>query len=176
MSHVILVDEQDNPIGEADKLEAHQQGLLHRAFSIFVIRKQGEQWETLLQQRQQNKYHGGGLWTNTCCSHPQPNELTIDAAQRRLQEEMGFTLPLKEIGCFTYRAEFTNGLIEHEVDHVFIGYYDEHKQEITPNKDEVMNYQWLTLAKAHAAFEKNPEQFTPWFAQALNVVKDYVHG
>jgi isopentenyl-diphosphate delta-isomerase type 1 len=172
MNQVILVDSQDQAIGVADKLEAHQQGWLHRAFSVFVTRQQNQQLEILMQQRQINKYHGGGLWTNTCCSHPQPEESVINAAERRLQEELGFTVPLTEIGVFTYRAEFSNGLIEHEVDHVLIGEFN-NNLEIKPNVNEVMSYRWLTLADAAHEYRLNSAAFTPWFAEALALVKKH---
>ncbi|MFI4955316.1 MAG: isopentenyl-diphosphate Delta-isomerase, partial [Gammaproteobacteria bacterium] len=167
-----LVDEFDQPIGHAEKLFAHQQGLLHRAFSIFVLRKQNNRIEMLLQQRQKAKYHSGGLWTNSCCSHPRPNEDTLTAASKRLQEEFGFTVPLTEIGVFTYRAEFANGLIEHEVDHVFVGHFDD-AITINPDPDEIMSYRWLSLEDALQDFNAHPEIYTPWFAQALEMVIQY---
>jgi isopentenyl-diphosphate delta-isomerase len=115
---VILVDEQDNPIGTAEKMEAHQNGgKLHRAFSVLVFNDKGE---TMLQRRAASKYHCPTLRTNTCCSHPRPDEITLAAATRRLQEEMGFVCPLEEKFTFLYRAEFSNGLTEHEFDHVFV--------------------------------------------------------
>ena len=115
MEEVILVDEHDREIGSGEKLQIHQEGKLHRAFSVLVFNwKQ----ELLLQKRKETKYHSGGLWTNTCCSHPRPGELTLEAAQRRLHEEMGLTCPLREVENFIYRAEFENGLIEHEYDHL----------------------------------------------------------
>ena len=121
MEEVILVDEHDREIGSGEKLQIHQEGKLHRAFSVLVFNwKQ----ELLLQKRKETKYHSGGLWTNTCCSHPRPGELTLEAAQRRLHEEMGLTCPLREVGNFIYRAEFENGLIEHEYDHVLAGSSD----------------------------------------------------
>ncbi len=130
---VILVDEQDNQIGLAPKMEAHIKGLLHRAFSIFIFDEKGH---LLLQQRALEKYHSAGLWTNTCCSHPRNNETTIEAAQRRLQEEMGMTCRLREIFSFVYRAELENELIEHEFDHVFIGVTNDLP---TINPEEVIN-------------------------------------
>src|SRR5687768_14206462 len=135
---VILVNEQDEPVGTMEKLEAHQKGLLHRAFSVFVVNKNGEM---LLQQRAQDKYHSGGLWTNTCCSHPLPGENVLDASHRRLMEEMGFDCPLREIFSFTYRAEFDNGLTEHEFDHVFFGEYD---GEVIPDTAEVQATRYLS--------------------------------
>src|SRR5689334_9028970 len=121
VTQVILVDEQDNPLGFAEKLTAHQQGLCHRAFSVFVLRKNPE-WEILLQQRAQDKYHSPNLWTNTCCSHPLPGETIQSAAERRLKEECGISLPLTIIGRFHYIAELDNGLTENEVDYVLLGH------------------------------------------------------
>jgi isopentenyl-diphosphate delta-isomerase len=121
MTDVILVDSNDAPIGTMEKLEAHQKGALHRAFSVFAFNGRGE---LLLQRRAPHKYHSAGLWTNTCCSHPAPGEDTEAAAHRRLQEEMGFDCPITHIGSLTYRTEFANGLIEHEFDHIFIGRFD----------------------------------------------------
>src|SRR5437868_2002286 len=140
---VILVNKRDEPTGSMEKLAAHQQGLLHRAFSIFIFNDNGE---LLLQQRAIDKYHSGGLWTNTCCSHPQPGEETIVAAQRRLKEEMGFTTSIKKVFDFVYKAEFGNGLIEHEFDHVFAGNYN---GEIEYNKDEVMDCCYRSLPDIH---------------------------
>ena len=118
---VILVNEKDQPIGLMDKMEAHQKGILHRAFSVFLFDKKGRM---LLQQRAKEKYHGALLWTNACCSHPFENEKIEDAAQRRMREELGVTTPLEKIFCFTYHAAVENELIEHEYDHVFAGEYE----------------------------------------------------
>ncbi len=121
MTEVILVNEHDEPIGTMEKMEAHQKGLLHRAFSVFIFNSKGE---LLLQQRASEKYHNGGRWTNTCCSHPLPGEAVLSAANRRLYEEMGFTTLLSPVFNFTYHAIFANGLTEHEYDYVFTGTYD----------------------------------------------------
>ncbi|MBA3900426.1 MAG: isopentenyl-diphosphate Delta-isomerase [Bacteroidetes bacterium] len=164
---VILVDEKDNMIGEMEKMEAHEKGLLHRAFSIFVF---NEQDEMLIQQRAIKKYHSGGLWTNTCCSHPRKGESDEAAAHRRLMEEMGFDCPLIEAFSFTYQAEFGNGLTEHEFDHVFIGYYNEAP---AINKDEVEDYQWLSLAETEKQIEEMPEKFTEWFKLIFHKLKDF---
>jgi isopentenyl-diphosphate delta-isomerase len=120
IEQVILVNEQDQPVGACEKMSAHEQGLLHRAFSVFIFNSRGR---LLLQQRSKGKYHSGGLWTNTCCSHPRPGETTEDAAYRRLQEEMGFQTELFHAFTFTYRAELDKELVEHEIDHVFTGIY-----------------------------------------------------
>ena len=131
---LILVDEQDNPIGTCEKMEAHRKGLLHRAFSVFIFDAQGRM---LLQQRALSKYHSGGLWTNACCSHPFPGEDNLTAATRRLQEELGFTTSLRKAFDFYYRAAFDNGLTEHEFDHVFVGQYE---GTLEVNPQEVMDY------------------------------------
>lgn len=166
---VILVDEQDQPIGSEEKQAAHEKALRHRAFSVFIFRPGTNQLEVLLQQRNFEKYHCGGLWTNTCCSHPRLGEETKDAAQRRLQEEMGFTLPLTKAGVFEYRAEFNNGLTEHEIDHVFVAWMD--SQIIQPNPDEVAEVRWQDVNDLEAQLSKTPQTFTPWLAKALKIAK-----
>ena len=130
-SHIVLVNERDEPLATMEKMEAHQKGLLHRAFSVFVMNSNKEM---LLQQRARTKYHSGGLWTNACCSHPMPGEDVEQAAHRRLQEEMGFNCPLNKLFTFTYYTSFDNGLIENEYDHVFLGVYD---GAVAPNAEEV---------------------------------------
>jgi isopentenyl-diphosphate delta-isomerase len=154
---VILVDVHDNPIGTMEKLEAHEKGLLHRAFSILLVNEKGEM---LLQQRALEKYHSPGLWTNACCSHPRPNETNLDAANRRLNEELGMTVALTEIFHFTYRAEFNHGLIEHEIDHVFLGLTNENP---TINLTEVMSYKWINLFELQQDMIAHPEKYTAWF-------------
>lgn len=153
---VILVDQSDRQIGVAEKLQAHYEGLLHRAFSIFVINEQGQ---LLLQKRAKHKYHSGGLWTNTCCSHPRPDEPTLLAAHRRLQEEMGFDCELQEIFSFVYRADLDNNLIEHEFDRVFVGYSD--RQPIL-NPEEAEDWKWIDLKVLQADIQKNPKSYTYW--------------
>ena len=175
MPSVILVNEQDHYLGIEDKLLAHQKGLLHRAFSIFILRNNAGIIETLIQQRAHNKYHGGNLWTNSCCSHPEPHETSLKAAQRRLIEEMGFSVPLYEIDCFTYRAVFENGLIEHEVDHLFIGYFDA-PLKINANKEEIQNYKWISLEDVSNEYASDPSRFTPWFYQAMQRVKHHIRS
>lgn len=173
MPHVILVDENDTQIGVEEKIKAHEKGQLHRAFSIFILRHHESQIETLLHQRDHQKHLGAGLWTNSCCSHPSPGESILDAGSRRLEEEFGFVVPLKEIGVFTYRAEFDNGLIEHEVDHVLIGYFDD-TLTIKPDPSEIADYRWVSLLDAKTRYDKNPTLFSPWFSQALALVISYV--
>ncbi|WP_246175236.1 isopentenyl-diphosphate Delta-isomerase, partial [Tenacibaculum aiptasiae] len=136
---VILVDEQDNPIGLMEKIEAHEKALLHRAFSVFVFNSKGE---LMLQQRAAEKYHSPLLWTNTCCSHQRDGETSLEAGKRRLQEEMGFVCELEEVFWFIYKAPFDNGLTEHELDHVMVGKF-EGEPEI--NKEEVEAYKWMLL-------------------------------
>lgn len=156
-SNVILVDEQDHVVGTMEKLEAHRRGVLHRAFSVFIFDKAGRM---LLQQRAAQKYHGGLLWTNACCSHPYPGEATLAAAHRRLNEELGFDTALTEIFSFTYKAEVENGLIEHEFDHVFVGAYE---GQIKFNPDEVADYCYSTMDEVKAAILAQPAKFTSWF-------------
>ncbi len=167
IEEVILVDELDNSIGTMEKIEAHEKAILHRAFSVFIFNNNGEM---LLQQRAINKYHSGGLWTNTCCSHPKPNEQTIVAAARRLKEEMGFETDLVKVFDFIYRAPFSNGLTEYEFDHVFIGLYN---GTIMPNKDEVGNYEYISLENIAHQLLNEPSKFTEWFKIAFPKVKEY---
>ncbi len=159
--YVILVDEQDNEIGVMEKLRAHELGKLHRAFSVFIF---NDKKELLLQQRAINKYHSGGLWTNTCCSHPRPNETIKDAAIRRLYEEMGMTCDLKIINNFIYKTEFENGLIEHEFDYILTGI-----SNLTPliNKTEVESYKWQQISEIQNDINLNANQFTTWFKIAI---------
>ena len=168
--HLILVDEHDNPVGTMEKLAAHQQGLCHRAFSVFIMRKQGNAWQCLLQQRQHDKYHCAGLWTNTCCSHPRPGESTPDAAKRRLQEEMGLNVPLQYVDKFHYIATFANGLTENEVDHVFVG-FSEPQHTVVINPAEVADAAWVDLSSLQDAIDKQPERYTPWLLRALSIAK-----
>lgn len=158
---VILVNEKDEMTGTAGKMEAHQKGLLHRAFSVFVFNSKGEM---LLQQRAINKYHSGGLWTNACCSHPIPGEEIQDAAKRRLKEELGFEIPIKKSFDFVYKASFANGLIEYEFDHVFIGEYE----GLVPyNKEEVMDICYKPMAAIRDALKDHPKIYTAWFHLAF---------
>lgn len=166
MQEVILVDEHDNEIGRMEKLEAHRKALLHRAFSVFIFNKDEEM---LLQRRALEKYHSPGLWTNSCCSHPAPGEETILSAQRRLQEEMGFTCPLTEVSQVTYFAGFDNGLTEHEFDHLFIGNYND---SFEVNPEEVAEFKWLNFEDIDELLARQPDSFTVWFKIAYPVVKE----
>lgn len=159
---IILVNEKDEEIGLMPKLEAHQKGLLHRAFSILIFNKKGE---LLIHKRALNKYHSAGLWTNTCCSHPRAGETVLEAAKRRLNEEMGMSCELRFAYKFIYKTDLENKLIEHELDHVFIGEYN---QDPKPNKDEVEAFRWLSLQDLRKEINSNPEQFTPWFKIIVN--------
>ncbi len=154
---VILVNEKDEQIGLMPKLEAHEKGLLHRAFSVFIFNSKKE---VMLQQRALGKYHSPGLWTNTCCSHQRDGETSVEAGERRLQEEMGFTVPLKETTSFIYKAPFDNGLTEHEYDHILIGYYED-APDLNP--DEVAAWKWMPLEEIKTAIANHPEAYTEWF-------------
>ncbi|NGX85207.1 MULTISPECIES: isopentenyl-diphosphate Delta-isomerase [Aequorivita] len=154
---VILVDENDQKIGLMPKMEAHEKGLLHRAFSVFVFNSKNE---LMLQQRALHKYHTPGLWANTCCSHQRDGESSIDAGKRRLSEEMGFTTDLKETTTFIYKAPFDNGLTEHELDHILIGKYE---GEPNINPDEVADWKWMSLEEVKNDIQANPDIYTAWF-------------
>jgi isopentenyl-diphosphate delta-isomerase type 1 len=167
--HVILVDENDNEIGIAEKIQAHRESLRHRAFSVFVFR-QHPQLELLLQQRAEHKYHSGGLWTNTCCSHPRPGENIIAAGERRLWEEMGIRVALKSLGWFHYIAHFPNGMTENEVDYVLVGMTG--IEHIAPNVEEVKAFRWVALDDLKQEMLENPAGFTPWLGLALEIVKN----
>lgn len=170
---VILVDQNDNPIGTAEKMQAHRESLCHRAFSVFILRRSPE-LEILLQQRAAHKYHSPLLWTNTCCSHPRPGEDIIIAGQRRLKEEMGIEAELKPLGSFHYIAHFDNGLTENEIDHVLIGFSE--KNDFHPNADEIHAHRWVSIPNLRKELKTHPERFTPWFEQALVVVESYFAG
>ncbi len=159
--NVILVDSKDKEIGIESKLDAHKEGKLHRAFSVFIFNLKGE---LLLQKRAQDKYHSSGLWSNTCCSHPIEKNIKKEA-ERRLKEEMGFSCKLEEKFSLMYKAKMKNNLIENEYDHVFFGYYD---KEPNPNPEEVSEYKWVSLDKLKKEVEKKPEIFTPWLRIILD--------
>lgn len=155
--YVILVDENDNAVGTAEKIEAHKNPKLHRAFSIFIFNSKGE---LLIQQRAVQKYHCPGMWANTCCSHPRPGESLEAAAHRRLQEEMGFDTKMEKYFSFIYNTEFDNGLTEKEYDHVFVGIWDG-KPKI--NINEVADYKWMSKDILEEDIKKNPGIYTTWF-------------
>ena len=168
---VVLVDVRDRQLGTMDKMLAHQNGgMLHRAFSVFVFNGRGE---TLLQQRAMTKYHTPGKWTNTCCSHPFPNEGVLDAAHRRLGEELGFDCKLKEAFAFTYLADVGKGLTESEYDHVIFGTYD---GDPRPNPEEVMAFRWIGLDELNKEIRGDPEAFTPWIAMIVGKVTAFRRG
>ena len=164
MIEVQLVDDQDNPIGVMEKILAHQKGELHRALSVLILNSNNE---LLLQRRALGKYHSPGLWTNTCCSHPYPGEDSFEAAKRRLQEEMGMSADLNFVFKFQYKCDFDNGLIEHELDHVFVGVTDD-----TPhiNTDEAMAFSWVSIEDLEESMKKNPDDYTFWFKL---IIQDY---
>ncbi|WP_415373964.1 isopentenyl-diphosphate Delta-isomerase [Patiriisocius sp. Uisw_017] len=154
---VVLVNDNDEQIGLMPKMEAHEKGLLHRAFSVFVFNDRNE---LMLQQRAMHKYHSPGLWTNTCCSHQREGETNVEAGIRRLQEEMGFTTTLDETISFIYKAPFDNGLTEHEYDHVLVGKFED-KPAINPQ--EVEDWKWMKLEDVKNDIENNPTLYTVWF-------------
>jgi len=168
-NEVILVDENDCPIGTMEKMEAHVKALLHRAISVFIINSNGE-W--LLQQRTLDKYHSKGLWTNTCCSHPFPEETSRDAANRRLMEEMGLETTLKELFSFKYIQELENNLTEHEYDHVFVGVSDFLPK---PHPDEVMDFKYVSYDYLKQDLELHPEEYTAWFKLIFERVGAIIH-
>ncbi|WMI65890.1 isopentenyl-diphosphate Delta-isomerase [Aestuariibaculum sp. YM273] len=169
---VILVNENDEPIGLMPKMEAHEKALLHRAFSVFIF---NDKKELMIQQRAAHKYHSPLLWTNTCCSHQRQGESNIEAGKRRLQEEMGFVAELKETTSFIYKAPFDNGLTEHEFDHIMVGYFND---EPNINPDEVADWKWMSLEAVKEDIAQQPGIYTEWFKiifdkfyQHINVTK-----
>ncbi|MDZ7935639.1 MAG: isopentenyl-diphosphate Delta-isomerase [Emticicia sp.] len=161
MIEIIVVNEQDEEIATGEKLWVHQQGLLHRAFSILIF---NENNEMLIHQRTSHKYHCGGLWTNACCGHPNANEEISAAAHRRLGEEMGFDTNLEFLYKFQYRAEFENGLVENEIDNVFVGNFND---SFVVNPEEVADYKWVTVDKLLKDVSKSPQNYTFWFKEIL---------
>ncbi len=166
INEVILVNEKDQELGTMEKLEVHQKGLLHRAFSVFVFNDKNE---LLLQQRALNKYHSGGLWTNTCCSHPMPGENVVVAAKRRMVEEMGMNTSPRPLFSFIYKAELENNLIEHELDHVLIAYSNDQPQ-LSP--EEATEFKWMPIDLIRQDMEVNPTKYTAWFKIIL---KEYIN-
>ncbi|HEY1025618.1 MAG TPA: isopentenyl-diphosphate Delta-isomerase [Sphingobacteriaceae bacterium] len=168
MTQVILVDENDRQTGIMEKLEAHKKGLLHRAFSVFVINAEGKM---LLHKRAADKYHSPGLWTNACCSHPAPEESVMGAANRRLQEEMGFSCDLTEVDSMKYFARFDSGLIEHEFDHLILGLYD---GDLSPDPREVSDYGYFSIGEIDQKLRENKHEFTFWFRLAFPLIKTHL--
>lgn len=166
MEKVVLVNKKDEEVGTEEKLKAHQKGKLHRAFSVFLFNKKGD---FLIQKRAESKYHSPGLWTNTCCSHPKPNEELKKAAQRRLKEEMGISCDLKKKFNFIYKAEMGN-LTEHEFDHVFFG---EFNGKPKPNKKEVSDWKRISPVDLRKDIKKNPWKYTPWFKIIIKKLKNF---
>lgn len=169
--NIVLVDKNDNEVGFCEKIKVHKKGLLHRAFSIFIFNNDGE---LLMQKRAKNKYHSGGLWSNTACGHPKKDELTLNASHRRLFEEMGFDCELKKMFSFKYKTKFENSLIENEIDHVFIGRYN---GEVNINKNEAEEHKWIKLSKLKSDIKKNPNCYTYWLKVLMNkyLYKIYIH-
>lgn len=161
--HVTLVSTSDESIGEMEKLEAHQRGVLHRAFSVLLF---NDKDEMLIQQRAFEKYHSAGLWANACCGHPMPGEQTKAAAAKRLRQEMGFTCELNFKDKFIYHTRFENGLTEHECDHLFTGTYN---GTVNPDKNEVANYKWIAVADLKEEIKSHPQQFAFWFREIVNL-------
>ena len=162
--YILTVDEKDKVIGKEEKIKVHREGKLHRAFSIFVFNSKGK---LLLQKRAKSKYHSGGLWTNTCCSHQRDGETLEKAVHRRLKEEMGFDCELKEVFTFTYRVKFDDGLSENEYDHVFFGKFD---GKPDPNPDEVDDWKWVSLEELRKDIQKNPDDYTYWLKVSIDRV------
>lgn len=169
MEKVVLVNTNNEVLGEMEKMEAHQKGLLHRAFSVFVFNSSNQ---LLMQKRASSKYHSGGLWTNTCCSHPRLNEDILDAGKRRLQEEMGFTTELMEMFAFIYKANLDNQLIEHEYDFVLIGKFE---NEPNINLDEVEDFAYWDLDFIESDMVKNPAKYTEWFKICFPKLKEMMN-
>lgn len=172
---LILVDEQDQQTGVASKLEAHQQGLLHRAFSVLLWRAGDAGPELLLQRRALRKYHSGGLWANSCCSHPRDGESLEQAVPRRLAEELGVDMgqvrDLREVGSFTYCHWFSPHMCEHEFDHVFVAYYD---GMLDPDPNEVMGLRWMSPSQVEDLLVEQPQDVAVWFADVLERAKPHI--
>ncbi len=166
---VILVNENDEQIGLMPKLEAHEKAVLHRAFSVFIFNDNNE---LMLQQRALDKYHSPGLWTNTCCSHQRDGETNIEAGKRRLQEEMGFVVDLKESISFIYKAPFDNGLTEHEYDHVLLGSYN---YEPKINLNEAANWKWMPLEDVNRDISLQPQLYTEWFKVIFDKFYEHIN-
>lgn len=167
---IILVDANDQEIGVGEKLLVHEKGLLHRAFSVCILREGKTGIELLIQQRHMEKYHSGGLWSNTCCGHPGPGQITKEAAEKRLFEEMGIQTELQEVGTFTYIAALDNNLTEHEFDHVFVGYAHD-DMTTDPHPREVMAYQWMDLTLLGQDLVAHPNLYTAWLPPVVDFLQ-----
>jgi len=166
---VIIVDKDDRIICNEEKIKAHKEGMLHRAFSIFIFNSKKE---LLLQKRGLKKYHSGGKWSNTCCSHPEQEENIKEQAEERLKKEMGISTELKEIFSFVYKTKVDNNLTEHEYDHVFLGYYN---NDPKPDKNEVDNWKWMDIEKLEQDIKNNPDKYTPWLKICLDKVIEKIN-
>lgn len=165
---VVLVNDKDEKIGLMPKLEAHEKGVLHRAFSIFIYNDKGE---LLIQQRALHKYHTPGLWANSCCSHQRDGETSLEAGARRLQEELGFVTDLTYRKYFIYKASFDNGLTEHELDHIMVGSYN---QDPEINPEEVAAFKWMDISSILSDMELHPEKYTAWFKIIMTEHQDAI--
>lgn len=165
VEYVILVNNNDQSLGAMEKMEAHEKGVMHRAFSVFIFNSKGEM---LLQKRADEKYHSAGLWSNAACSHPHTDEKTADAAHRRLQEEMGFDCEIEEAFSFTYKAHVGDGLTEHEYDHVFVGHSD---AKPVPDPDEVSDWKYVDFDWLLEDIDNHPDDYTVWFRIAVKELK-----
>lgn len=165
---LVLVDLFDNEIGKASKIEVHEKGLLHRAFSVFIV----NDGRMLIQKRNRNKYHSGGLWTNACCSHPRYGELLDEAVIRRIKEELGITSQFYKAFSFVYRSTFKNGITEYEYDHVFLSDYN---GNIAPDEDEIEEYKWIGLEELADDLVSYPDKYTAWFQIAAPKVLELVY-
>ena len=170
VEYVLLVNKNDQPLGTMEKITAHEKGELHRAFSVFVFNNRGE---LMLQRRATEKYHSGGLWTNTVCSHPKAGEDVAASAKRRMMEEMGFECEISKVFTFIYKADVGDGLIEHEYDHVFFGYSDE---EPNPNPEEVEGWKYVDMGWLNKDVNENPGNYTVWFRIALKEVIQHIES
>ena len=165
--HVILVDLNNKEVGTMEKMEAHERGLLHRAFSIFIFNSNGQM---LLHERAHDKYHCGGMWTNAICSHPRPGENQSQALRRKMKQEMGFCADVEKAFDFTYRAELKNGLVEYEYDQIFFGVYE---GKLVPNPDEVNDFRYVSVSQIRKEIEENTVRFTPWFKLLFEPICQY---
>ncbi|WP_171005762.1 NUDIX domain-containing protein [Candidatus Rhabdochlamydia sp. T3358] len=164
---ILRVNQLDQPLGLIEKYEAHRNGILHRAFSVFLFRRLNSSLQLLLHQRTQEKYHSGGLWTNTCCSHAKKATPLENQAKNRLKIEMGFSCKLYHAGLFYYKENVGNEMIEHEIDHVFVGLHN--PRFIRPNPQEVQNYKWIDVEALQSLSQEEQKKFTAWFFQAFEL-------